>query len=278
MDGKNQERTEVYGAPEPNESMLGVERREWWLWTSAVLITLLLTAGIASFILPSVLWHVETPSTLSLGEVVGGLIGLVLLFDLYVVYEQHQINLIRRRVTEQLYKLSVVDSLTGLFNRRHIEQRLADEMVRCERHGYPLTVILFDLNSFKKVNDSHGHPAGDSVLCAFADRLRRATRGSDVAGRYGGDEFLVVLPECKPESVQYVFRRLSELEVEVGGEMQPVQYSAGWAQYRSGESMAELLTRADAALYVSKRDPSSAAVSASELPHPVAQGAHARRH
>jgi diguanylate cyclase (GGDEF)-like protein len=156
-------------------------------------------------------------------------------------------------MTEQLYQLSVLDPLTGLFNRRHIEQKLADEISRSERHGHPLTVILFDLNEFKQVNDTHGHTSGDVVLQAFADRLRKATRGSDVAGRFGGDEFLVVLPECKAEGVQYVFNRLDDLEVEVSDVKLPVRYSAGWANFAAGESLIELLTRADGALYANKR-------------------------
>ena len=181
--------------------MYRVERREWWLWSSAGLFTLLLTAGIASFLLPSLFASSDTSTTSSLSQVVGGLTALVLVFAVYVVYEQHQINVIRREVTEQLYRLSVLDPLTGLYNRRHIEQKLADEISRSERHGHPLTIILFDLNGFKQVNDTHGHPAGDAVLRAFADRLRKATRGSDAAGRYGGDEFLAVLPELSPHAV-----------------------------------------------------------------------------
>lgn len=239
----------------PGPAMLSIERRQWWLWISAVLITLLLTAGVVSFVLPSFFAPWAMPSAVSLDQVVGGLIALVALFDLYVVYEQRQINIIRRQVTEQLYQLSVLDPLTGLFNRRHIEQKLADEISRSERHGHPLTVILFDLNDFKQVNDNHGHPSGDTVLQAFADRLRKATRGSDMAGRFGGDEFLVVLPECKAGGVQYVFSRLNDLEVEVGDAKLPVLYSAGWADYLPGETPLELLTRADADLYANKRGP-----------------------
>jgi len=257
MDRKSHKSQGLPLGAEPSQAMLTVERREWWLWSSAVVITLLLVAGIASFVLPSALAPSGLSATFSLDQVVGGLVGLVLVFDLYVVYEQHQINAIRRQMTERLYQLSVLDPLTGLFNRRHIEQKLADEISRSERHGHPLTVILFDLNGFKQVNDTHGHPSGDAVLQAFADRLRKATRGSDVAGRYGGDEFLVVLPECKAEGVQYVFSRLNELKVEVRDGELPVHYSAGWADYLPGETLAELLTRADGALYANKRGPAA---------------------
>jgi diguanylate cyclase (GGDEF)-like protein len=258
--------------------MLTVERREWWLWSSAGLITLLLAAGIASFLLPSVLAPSGTSTTFSLSEVVSGLIALVLVFDMYVAYEQYQINVIRRQVTEHLYRLSVLDPLTGLFNRRHIEQKLADEISRSERYDHPLTVILFDLNGFKQVNDTHGHTSGDAVLRAFADRLRKATRGSDAAGRYGGDEFLIVLPECRKEGVQYVFNRLNDLEVEMGETKLPVLYSAGWADYAPGDTLIELLTRADGALYRNKRGlvdlpPPFAASAGPETPTPV-RGSH----
>ena len=238
---------------ELDASMVGIERREWWLWTSAVSVTLLLTAGIASFLFPSVLSQSNPFDLFSLQEVVRGLVALVLLLDLYVVYEQLQIQRLRRELTEQVYKLSVLDSLTGLFNRRHLEQRLVEEIARCERHGCSLAVILFDLNSFKQVNDTHGHGVGDSVLQAFAERLKKATRGSDVAGRFGVDEFLVVLPECKADGVQYVLDRLSKFEVEADGRVHLVSFSAGWTNYIVGESPREFLKRADAALYAHKR-------------------------
>jgi len=90
-------------------------------------------------------------------------------------------------------------------------------------------------------------------LKAFAGRLKKSTRGSDVAARYGGDEFAAVLPECKPDDVQYILKRLDGLRVDVGGGMLPVSYSAGWANYKSGESPEDLLKRADVDLYAKKR-------------------------
>src|SRR5437899_12249130 len=125
--------------------------------------------------------------------------------------------------------MALLDPLTGLFNRRYIEQRLEDEISRSQRHGRALSVILFDLDEFKQVNDTYGHGAGDALLKAFAERLSRATRGSDASARYGGDEFLVVLPGCEPENVQAVLKRPEGISEDIEGHKVAVALSAGCA-------------------------------------------------
>ena len=247
-------------------TMRRMDRREWWLWSYAIIITMLLLIAIASFAFPALLSGVDSDYSFLLNQAVRGLVGMVLVFNVYVIYQQLQISRIRRQLTDQVfavdkvevlaqevYKMALLDPLTGLFNRRYIEQRLEDEIKRSERHGRTLSVILFDLDEFKQVNDTYGHGAGDALLKAFAERLIKATRGSDASARYGGDEFLVVLPECKPENVQHVLRRLEGIRVEVEGRNLPIALSAGWAELLSGESTKDLLARADAALYANKR-------------------------
>jgi diguanylate cyclase (GGDEF)-like protein len=249
-------------------SLRRIERREWWLWSYAVSVTILLTIGIASFAFPALLSQTGDAYAFSINQAVRGLVGLVLIFNVYVIYQQEQLNRIRRQMTQQalsvdkvellaeeVYKVAVLDSLTGLHNRRYFRQRLREEVGRSQRNGLPLTVILFDLNNFKQVNDTYGHEAGDNVLKSFAERLRKATRGFDVAARYGGDEFLVLLPECKTGDVQHVLKRLDGVHAGLGGEqkMLPVSYSAGWADYIPGETPEDLLRRADEALYTNKR-------------------------
>lgn len=230
-----------------------VDARQWWLWSSGMLVTLLAMAGIASFALPAFLSQFASFHSFFLNDAVRGLLGLVLLFNVYVVYEQVQINRIRKQVAEEFYKLAFLDPLTGLFNRRYIEQWLANEIARSQRRNSGLTVVLFDLDAFKQINDGYGHSAGDRVLQVFAGRLRKATRGADVAGRYGGDEFLAVLPECTSKGVQPILQRLDDLQTDACGEKLPFCYSAGWTEYLPGESMEELLKRADGALYANKR-------------------------
>jgi diguanylate cyclase (GGDEF)-like protein len=258
------------GAPERVEHiknhMRQIARRQWWLWSSAVLVTLLLTVGIASFAFPGLLEQSMDSYTFNLNLALRGLVGLVLIFNVYTIYQQLQIHRIQldlskqvetlgrvEQRTEEVYKLAVLDSLTGLYNRRMGEQRLAEEISRSQRHARPVTVLLLDINALKTVNDTLGHPAGDEVIKQFAERLQKAIRGSDVAARLGGDEFMVVLPECRPDEVHLVLGRLAGKKIQFDDHSIDLRFAAGWTDYIPGESVETLLKRADAALYVNKR-------------------------
>lgn len=253
-------------AEQIRDSMRLLQRRQWWMWSSAVLVTLLLTLAIASFAFPGLLSQAEAFSSFYLNQSVRGLVGLVLLFNVYTVYQQTLINRIQKQLTDQMdamskmevrteevFKLAALDALTGLYNRRSGEQRLASEMLRAERTGRPLTILVLDLDGLKSMNDKHGHAAGDELIRTFAQCLNRAIRGSDLAVRFGGDEFLVLLPDCKLEEVRYVLSRLSGHKLEFQGRTSTIAFSAGWANHRSGETSEDLLKRADDALYVNKR-------------------------
>jgi diguanylate cyclase (GGDEF)-like protein/PAS domain S-box-containing protein len=154
---------------------------------------------------------------------------------------------------ERLLREAIVDPLTELYNRRFLKEGLTKEITRAERSGDPLILISFDLDGFKQINDRSGHHAGDYVLKEFARRLMKAVRGSDSAVRMGGDEFLVVLPQCPPDKVQAVLNRVGTFAVEYGGNKIRVSNSCGWAQYTSGETADELIRRADMALYANKQ-------------------------
>ncbi|AKJ64226.1 GGDEF domain-containing protein [Kiritimatiella glycovorans] len=122
---------------------------------------------------------------------------------------------------ERVIALIARDTLTGILNRRGIEQVFSQQLAIGLRYRRPLAVLLLDLDGFKAVNDREGHPAGDEMLRAFADFLRRAVRGSDVCGRWGGDEFLVVLPETGSEGALNLLDRLRKTA--------PLPFSAGCA-------------------------------------------------
>jgi len=253
-------------ATEIRTSLKSLDRKQWWMWSSAVLIILLLTIGVASFSFPWLLRISEGTYSFYLSQAVRGLVGLVLIFSVYSVYQQSQINKIRGQLadqmesvakvellTEEVYKLAVLDPLTNLHNRRSGEQRLFEEIARSRRHARPLTILLLDLDDLKQCNDKFGHDAGDIMIRAFADCLKRAIRGSDLAVRLGGDEFMVILPECRSEEVRHVLGRLEGLEIECSGEKVSVTFACGWTDYQPGESAQELLKRADEALYTDKR-------------------------
>ena len=264
------------------EHLNHLDRRQWWLWSTTVAVILLLTLAVASFAFPAMLSRDESTYSFYLNQAVRALVGLVLVFSVYLVYQQVQLTRLRHEVADQMqslakvetlasevYKLAALDQLTGLYNRRSGEQRLAQEISRAQRHCRPLTVLLMDLDCLKQINDRHGHAAGDTVLKGFADRLQRAIRGSDLAVRLGGDEFMALLPECRSEEVRHVLGRLEGLEFEFDNEKMRLQYSRGWTDYAAGETPQELLKRADTALYENKRSGKRRVVAT--LQTPVAQ-------
>ncbi len=236
-----------------------IEKRDWWLWGYCILVVLLLAFAVIALCLPVVLLGLDTIFKSRTVEVVFALIALVVLFNVYAISQAILIKRLRRQLAEKeghsalLRNLAMVDPLTGLYNRRFAEQRLIAEVARSERKGHPLTVLTLDLDSFKHTNDTYGHPAGDQVLQEFAARLNQVIRGADLAVRFGGDEFLVLLPECTLQQLQLVLGRLGSLEVDWHGQKIPVTFSAGWKQYEIGERPEEMLARADELLYATKR-------------------------
>jgi diguanylate cyclase (GGDEF)-like protein len=216
----------------------------WWLWTAAILLLLLVGA-----------WSELRQRVL---------LTSVALFGVFAFYQQLLAGRLRRQLadrqiaalqsrTEFLEELSMIDPLTGLFNRRFAGERLLQEVARAERQGFPLTLVMIDLDNFKTINDELGHPAGDATLQAFATTLRKAVRGSDLPVRWGGDEFLVILPECTIEQAALPLRRLQGCAVQAGTAQVVVEFSVGWAQRRAGETGEQMVERADQLLYEIKR-------------------------
>jgi diguanylate cyclase (GGDEF)-like protein len=266
---------------EIREHLRKLDRRQWWMWSSTVMVILLLTLGVASFAFPAMLNHESSSYSFYLNQSVRALVGMVLLFAVYLVYQQLQVVRLRNQLADQIqslakveslatevYKLAALDQLTGLYNRRSGEQRLSQEMSRAQRHGRPLTVLLMDIDGLKQVNDTHGHATGDLVLKGFAERLQRAIRGSDLAVRLGGDEFMVLLPECRAEEVRHVLSRVEGLELEYGGQMIRCQFSRGWTDFKLGETPQEFLKRADDALYADKRAGKNIPINPQPVPVP----------
>lgn len=164
-----------------------------------------------------------------------------------------------QRFIKELETLSSEDSLTGLQNRRMIFERIGYEIERVRRYQAELSLIFCDLDNFKEINDTYGHKAGDEVLRSIANILRRSVRTSDVVGRYGGDEFLIVLPQQSLKGAQDLAERIrisvQDTKFEMpDGKSVGTTMSIGVAFYDGAETDVDaLISRIDTALYVSKR-------------------------
>jgi len=261
-----------YGAAEIQSNLRKLERRDLWTSGNVAIIILGLTALVVSL---SVSLYLKSPKTVfgwDLSLAVWALVGLVLFFTGHMIFQQLRLRTVQRELSEQqiqaevFRRLALFDPLTGLYNRRFAEERLRAEIGRAERKGLSMIVVLLDLNDFKKINDKHGHPAGDQVLKGFAKCLSSSTRGSDLAVRWGGDEFMLLLLDCEIDQLSVVLARLVGLTVEVSGEALEVSFSVGWKAYEPGDGYEGLIEAADRNLYVNK---AASKVSKERLTAPV---------
>ena len=167
-------------------------------------------------------------------------------------------DFLRNRLEESV-EMAVTDPLTGLFNRRYMETHLNGLMQEAKAEGRDLSIMIADIDYFKRINDSYGHDAGDTVLQDFAARLKRHTRGIDLACRFGGEEFIVIMPDTDLEVARHVGERLRECIAEAPFSINsqtslPVTACVGLATLAGPEDTpTSLFKRADNALYAAKR-------------------------
>jgi len=254
------ERTEqeIADPREIRQSLVHLDRSTLWFRCNTIGALILLFVSMVMLSWPDSVGHYAT-------VIVQGLVALMLISNGYMLYQHRQFKFFRQRLGQQLqtaitqrqradkfYGLAILDPLTGLYNRRYGEECLRKEIARAERQNYDLAVIVLDLDHFKEINDKFGHAAGDLVLREFASRLKRAIRACDVPVRIGGDEFLVVLPECPRENVHIILSRLGPFEVILNRQRIVVSYSRGNAQYQVADTPHTLVQRADEVLYAEK--------------------------
>jgi diguanylate cyclase (GGDEF)-like protein len=245
-----------FGAGETRAILQRLERRDLWVWANAIVVILALSIAILA--LTANLAGRKTFLGLSETSAAQILVALVFVFTGQVIFQHLSFRRLQRELAEQqiqaevFRRLAMFDPLTGLYNRRYAEQRLRAEISRSERKGLQLMVVLIDINDFKQINDTYGHQAGDTVLKEFAKRLNHATRGSDLAARWGGDEFMMLLVDCELAQLPTILSRLDGFEVEVQGRELPVSLAIGWRSFQPGDQMSDLIERADRMLYTNK--------------------------
>jgi diguanylate cyclase (GGDEF)-like protein len=253
-------------AQEYKARLTKLQRREWSIWVTSLAIMLCLTAGLALLSFTAALRDKNV-----LDSIVG-LTVLILLFGSHSTYEKFVINRLRLEIAQnqaaskQWREVALVDPLTGLSNRRYAEKRLKEEILRSQRQGYPLCLIVFDLNEFKQINDRFGHAAGDIVLKVFAESLRNLARETDVAARLGGDEFALLLTECDSVRSEAIIKRLEPGDVKLNEQSVPIRFSFGCKQFQIGEQAQDMMHAADEALYEHKRKWKKSALSSANRP------------
>jgi diguanylate cyclase (GGDEF)-like protein len=195
-----------------------------------------------------------------------------------VITERRQAMVALEQALAGLREEALTDPLTGLYNRRYLWEFLRREWVRAQRRGQPLSVIMLDLDHFKRINDSFGHQAGDYALAAVAGLLRNQIRSSDIVCRYGGEEFALVLPEASYESVRQraeeIRSAIKQLELKHQGvALGRITASLGIAQFPNhADGPDALVTAADAALYQAKSAGRDRTVFGPSLPGPPQPG------
>ena len=156
-----------------------------------------------------------------------------------------------------LNKLSITDELTNLYNRRQLIKSLKEKIYDAERYSMPLSIILFDIDYFKKINDNYGHLSGDEVLRKVSSVFMKGLRKTDIAGRYGGEEFLLVFPNTPLERCLKIAKTLSEQVEKLTFKSVPdrkITVSGGVCEYNNEIKYEDFLSRADDLLYIAKNN------------------------
>jgi diguanylate cyclase (GGDEF)-like protein len=237
--------------------------RDLQLWSIGILVMLVLTSGVLALVLPNLVWQAKAlrVENAYLPQLFFGLISLVILFNIYAVTQKRALNSTRKTLirelifSERMESLSLIDPLTQLFNRRAVEPMIAREVARANRLGSGLTFIFLDLDGFRNINSRFGNIAGDELLVHAAKLLKSTFRGGDIVFRYGGDEFLAVLPETTQEQAERPIERLLRAvefwNLNSGKEFE-MSLSWGVASYVTGSNVADVLRAADRKLYQRK--------------------------
>jgi diguanylate cyclase (GGDEF)-like protein len=247
------------GENELDQELSLIQQRDSSLSRYSIFVSLLLVVAIITLAAMAAHQGAGTFLKIRLTEAIFALIALIVLFNVYTIRQEFLIKGLRVELSDkqaQFYGLrnqSMIDPLTGLYNRRFAEQRLAAEVARTQRMGHPLALVLLDLKSFSLVNERLGREAGDQTLREFSARMSSVIRGSDLAVHLEADKFMMILPECATEQLNRVLSRLTPVELHWKGHEIPIQFAASCKQYQIGETSEEFIARVEQNLATTKR-------------------------
>lgn len=257
-----------------SQQLAGIEKRDGELWLILVSISAMVGGCLLLILFPSTFlrggsFHFEVSVS---KEIFFGLIALLAVANVYIVsrrfqYRRTRQELISVTIQNELIRLqSFTDPLTEVYNRRSLDEMAGRFISSACRRKTPLTFMLVDVDRFRQVNSKFGHLTGDVVLAEVASLLKTAVRGSDAVVRYGGDEFLIILPDSSAEHAGTVAGRINSnvQKWNESGQLKDFQLSLsiGIAQFRDGATLDETLDEADHKMYAIKNE-TAAAVSTS---------------
>ncbi|MGB7282602.1 MAG: GGDEF domain-containing protein [Candidatus Acidiferrum sp.] len=237
-----------------------ISRSEWWLWLSALLITALSTAAFMLSSIRAFFRHADHFYEIRSEQARWATLCLLLVFNSWLIYRQWSFRRLRTQfplqppgpqaLPQQISEVTGLDPVTGLCTRSALEQHLGKEVARARRQNTALSLATVHVDEFSQLAARYGKSAVDSALKELARRLKRASRGSDIAARLNEDDFLLLLPECGLNEVKQVLNRLGTVEISSSGEKIALNFTTGWVDYQPGELPANLLKRAAELLHL----------------------------
>ncbi len=263
------------------ELLFQSQKRDWQLWSALVLGFGLIGMGVALYLLlraPSAAWTAQGAAQL-VPPLIFGVLSLMVLVNYYIAQKDaiiqslHQ-ELLKQKIEAELNReLALMDPITEVYNRRYLRVILSKEISRVKRYGKGLAVMLLDITGFRKVNESLGHTGGDVVLRQIAQLIQNRIRNSDMIVRFGGDEFLLVLPDTDDAGLYLLAGRLREalkdLTRRTGLTEFGLRFAIGVARYSADRPVDEMLRLAEQRMVHDKRTTES--VEIEKESHPVAE-------